>query len=238
MITIYTDGAASPNPGPGGYGAVISGLAQREQPLELFQGFTWTTNNRMELLGVIVGLENTPEGSDITVFSDSRYIVDAMNRGWVKKWQANAWMRSKNQPAVSPDLWERMLGLVAGRNVQFSWVKGHAGIPGNERADALATQALQSRDLLPDPGYDRQGEPENGPARSRLATWKQTRKGRHWRSYKSHNITLTRSSNNNSRDWHGIIYNNGKCVQGWTNYGANLQDAMSAMEGAVDKILP
>jgi len=138
-ITIYTDGACSGNPGPGGYGVVMIFGHHRK---ELSGGEPATTNNRMEIMGVIVGLETLKEPCEVALFSDSRYVVDAIEKGWVTRWCANNWMRNKKEPALNVDLWERMLPLLALHNVTFHWVKGHASHPENERCDALAREAI------------------------------------------------------------------------------------------------
>ena len=150
-ITIYTDGACSGNPGPGGYGTVMQYGDNRK---ELSGGFRKTTNNRMELLAVIEGLQALKRPCDVTVFSDSKYIVDAVNEGWARRWQANGWKRNKREKALNPDLWARLLKLLGHHDVSLQWVKGHAGNPGNERADALAVAASQGDDLSIDEGYE------------------------------------------------------------------------------------
>ena len=152
-ITIYTDGACSGNPGPGGYGAVMHYGKHRN---ELSGGFRKTTNNRMELLAVIEGLQALNRSCKVTVFSDSKYIVDAVNKGWAKRWQANDWKRNKREKALNPDLWAVLLKLLDTHDVSLQWVKGHAGNPGNERADALAVAASQSNNLAIDEGYESQ----------------------------------------------------------------------------------
>lgn len=152
-ITIYTDGACSGNPGPGGYGTVMQYGKHRN---ELSGGFRKTTNNRMELLAVIEGLQALKHPCEVTVFSDSKYIVDAVNKGWAKRWQANGWKRNKKERALNPDLWARLLKLLETHDVSLQWVKGHAGNPGNERADALAVSASQSDNLAIDKEYEAQ----------------------------------------------------------------------------------
>jgi ribonuclease HI len=137
-VTIYTDGACSGNPGPGGYGAVlIYGKHRRE----ISGGEAQTTNNRMEILAVIRGLEMLKERCEVALFSDSRYVVDAIEKGWAIKWQKNGWMRNKKEPALNSDLWQILLDLLKKQNVTFNWVKGHAGHPENERCDELAREA-------------------------------------------------------------------------------------------------
>lgn len=137
-ITLYTDGACSGNPGPGGYGAILS-YNGREK--ELSAGFRDTTNNRMELMGVIAGLSSLKERCRVTVVSDSRYVVDAMSKGWAATWRANGWKRNRKDPALNPDLWQRLLELCEKHDVVFEWVNGHAGHPQNERCDRLAVAA-------------------------------------------------------------------------------------------------
>ena len=150
-VTLYTDGACSGNPGRGGYGAVMQSGPHRNK---LSGGFRHTTNNRMELLAVIKGLEVLKRPCEVTVYSDSRYIVDAVNKGWAERWKANGWRRNKKEKAVNPDMWARLLDLLKTHNVEFRWVKGHAGNPGNERADALAVAASRGEDLAVDEGYE------------------------------------------------------------------------------------
>lgn len=137
-VEIYTDGACSGNPGPGGYGVV---LKYKEHVKELSGGCESTTNNRMELLAVIKGLEALKRPCKVTLYSDSKYIVDAMNKGWVKRWQAQGWMRGKNAPAKNADLWKRILELSSKHKVTWVWVKGHADNEFNNRCDRLAVEA-------------------------------------------------------------------------------------------------
>jgi len=138
-ITIYTDGACSGNPGPGGYGAVLISGHHRK---EISGGEAQTTNNRMEIMGVIIGLEALKQPSEVELFSDSRYVVDAIEKGWVTRWRQNGWMRNKKDAALNVDLWERLLPLLDTHSVKFNWVKGHAGHPENERCDQLAREAI------------------------------------------------------------------------------------------------
>ena len=149
-VTIYTDGACIGNPGPGGYGAVLLSSEHRK---ELSGGFANTTNNRMEILAAVVGLESLKKPSAVTIYSDSRYLVDAIEKGWALKWQANGWMRNKKERAVNPDLWERLLDLTKQHDVAFRWVRGHAGNKENERCDKLAVAAAKGRNLPADSGY-------------------------------------------------------------------------------------
>lgn len=150
-IAIYTDGGALNNPGPGGYGVVIdNGSGQKE----LSKGFRLTTNNRMELLACIVGLGHFEEPASIVLFSDSQYVINGIIKGWAKRWKANDWMRTKTEPAINPDLWKKLLSLCQKHDVEFRWVKGHAGIEGNERCDQLATRAAMGSDLSIDTRYE------------------------------------------------------------------------------------
>lgn len=149
-VTIYTDGACSGNPGPGGYGTV---LLYGEARKELSGGYRLTTNNRMEILAVIKGLEALKEPCIVMLYSDSRYVVDAIEKGWVAKWRQNGWMRNKKERAQNVDLWERMTALLEKHQVSFHWVKGHADNPENERCDELARMAIQSGSLLEDEMY-------------------------------------------------------------------------------------
>ena len=150
-IVIYTDGSSLGNPGPGGYGVVIP---SNGQDLELSGGFRQTTNNRMELLACIIGLEQVPSPSAVVLYSDSRYVVDGITKGWAQRWQRNNWRKSNGTKALNVDLWERLLALCGRHDVQLVWVKGHAGNPGNERCDQLATRAASQATLPPDPGYE------------------------------------------------------------------------------------
>ena len=151
-IVIYTDGACTGNPGAGGYGAVIIDGDRRQ---ELSGGYKLTTNNRMEMMGAIAALESLKSNSKVKLHSDSKYIVDAVVKGWAKKWQANGWHRNQKEMAKNPDLWQELLDLCKIHDVEFVWVKGHAGIPENERCDRLAVAAAQKSNLPPDEGYAR-----------------------------------------------------------------------------------
>lgn len=146
-IEIYTDGACSGNPGPGGYGTIIKYNGHEK---ELSAGYKKTTNNRMELLAVIAGLESLNERCDVDVYSDSKYVVDAISIGWARRWQKNHWMRNKKDAALNPDLWQRLLDLTDKHKVTMHWVKGHAGHTENERCDQLAVNASKGVDLLTD----------------------------------------------------------------------------------------
>lgn len=133
-VTIYTDGACSGNPGPGGWGAV---LLFGEHRRELSGGEAQTTNNRMELQGVISALELLKEPCIVELYSDSKYVIDALEKGWAKSWKKNGWQR-KTGPALNPDLWDKLLSLCETHEVKLHWVKGHATNPYNNRCDELA----------------------------------------------------------------------------------------------------
>ena len=151
QVTIHTDGACIGNPGRGGYGAVVQVGRHRR---ELSGGYRRTTNNRMELMAPIKALQALKESSTVILYSDSRYVVDAVQKGWAERWQANGWMRNKKERAINPDLWKVLLTLCSQHEVEFRWVRGHAGNPGNERCDQLATQAARQKDLPLDEGYE------------------------------------------------------------------------------------
>jgi ribonuclease HI len=147
MITIFTDGAAKGNPGPGGYGVVLKYKGHRK---ELSQGFRLTTNNRMELLAVINGLEALKgEGQKVTIYSDSKYVVEAVEKGWLWGWVKKGFKKKKNE-----DLWRRFIPAYKKHSVSFRWIKGHAGNHENERCDQLAVESAESLNLLIDEGYE------------------------------------------------------------------------------------
>lgn len=139
-VDIYTDGACKCNPGPGGWGAVLV-YGGREK--ELSGGESQTTNNRMELLAAINALEALKEPCEVTLTSDSKYMVDSIEKGWVYSWKAKGWKKADKSPALNPDLWERLLLLLEKHDVKLVWVKGHAGHPYNERCDALACEQAE-----------------------------------------------------------------------------------------------
>lgn len=141
-VTIYTDGACLGNPGPGGYGAILEYRGNRR---EISDGEIMTTNNRMELMGVISALVELKEPCEVDLFTDSRYIVDAVNKGWAKRWQNSGWMRNKKEPALNADLWEELLLLLDKHKVHFHWVKGHADNADNNRCDELAVAEAKKR---------------------------------------------------------------------------------------------
>ncbi|MCQ4725375.1 ribonuclease HI [Anaerotignum faecicola] len=149
-IDIYTDGACSGNPGKGGLGVVLIYKGNRK---EISEGFEETTNNRMEALAVIKGLEALKEKCSVTLYSDSKYVVDAIEKGWARKWKANGWKRNAKDKALNADLWDRMLTLLDYHDVKFIWVKGHADNIENERCDELARGAILSGNLKKDVGY-------------------------------------------------------------------------------------
>jgi ribonuclease HI len=149
-ITIYTDGGCQGNPGPGGYGVII---IDGEKRMELARGFRLTTNNRMELMACIAALEALKTGDEAILHSDSRYVVNSINKGWARKWHANHWMRTKSEAAENSDLWARLLELCDRCRVAFAWVHGHTGQPENERCDELAKTAAEGPDLQDDQAY-------------------------------------------------------------------------------------
>ena len=154
-VKIYTDGAARGNPnGPGGYGTILEYTDSKGElhTKELSQGYRQTTNNRMELLAAIVGLEALNRPCQVELYSDSKYLIDAFNQHWIEKWVANNWTRGKSNPVKNIDLWKRLLKAKESHQVTFIWVKGHAGHPLNERCDKLATSAADGKNLMDDPG--------------------------------------------------------------------------------------
>jgi len=157
QVTIFTDGGCDPNPGPGGYGIVLtSGKAKKE----LSGGFRLTTNNRMEVFAAVAGLQTLKFPCKVKLYSDSRYLVDAMTKGWALRWRKNGWRRNKKEKASNIDLWEKLLALCAQHKVEFEWVKGHAGIGANERCDMLATAAMKRPGLPVDEGYEQRSDDE------------------------------------------------------------------------------
>lgn len=149
-IDIYTDGACSGNPGAGGYGIVMLYKGARK---ELSRGYRITTNNRMEMLAVIKALECLKEPCQVTLYSDSKYVVDSITKGWVYSWKKRGWIKSDKKKALNVDLWERLLPLLEIHQVEFVWVKGHAENVENERCDELARGAIASGDLMEDENY-------------------------------------------------------------------------------------
>lgn len=150
-VVLFTDGSSLGNPGPGGYGIVLRfGTARKE----LSGGFRRTTNNRMELMAAIAGLEALTRPSPVVLFSDSRYLVNGMTKGWALRWRRNHWMRTRIEQAENPDLWERLLHLCEKHQVTFCWLRGHAGHSENERCDQLAVAAASQPALPPDRGFE------------------------------------------------------------------------------------
>ena len=140
-VTLYTDGACSGNPGPGGWGAILSYNGVEK---ELSGGESATTNNRMELLAVISGLEALKEPCHVELYSDSKYVIDGLSKGWAASWRKNGWRKADKKPALNPDLWERLLNLTEKHELSYHWVKGHADNPYNNRCDQLAVEASKS----------------------------------------------------------------------------------------------
>lgn len=151
-IDLYSDGGAEPNPGKGGFGVIMSYKGAKK---EFSQGFRLTTNNRMELMRVIHGLERLKTKSIVNVYSDSRYVIDGITKGWAEKWKSKNWYRTKTEKAINYDLWERLLTLISNQQkVKFNWIRGHVGHPENERCDELANIALNSESLIEDTVYE------------------------------------------------------------------------------------
>ena len=144
-VTLYTDGACSGNPGPGGYGVILRYVSPsgKEYEREYSEGFSETTNNRMELLAVCIGLEALTRPCAVTVYSDSRYVCDAVNEGWIWNWRRQDFRRGKTDEVKNIDLWERLLADMKTHQVRFTWIKGHAGHEFNERCDRLAVAAYK-----------------------------------------------------------------------------------------------
>lgn len=147
-VNIYTDGACKGNPGAGGYGAILEYYSIKK---EISAGYFKTTNNRMELLAAITALEKLNEPCRVTLFSDSKYLIDGMTKGWARKWQKNNWIKSDRKKALNIDLWERLLKLDDTHDVTYVWVKGHNGHEYNERCDRLAVAAAENPTLHDEP---------------------------------------------------------------------------------------
>jgi ribonuclease HI len=157
QVEIYTDGGCEPNPGPGGYGAV---LLHPKKRAEVSGGFRLTTNNRMEIQAAIKGLELLKQPCKVTLYSDSQYLVDAIMKAWAVKWKKNNWWLNNKERAKNIDLWEKLLPLCETHQVEFRWVKGHAGNQENERCDHLSMTALRQPNLPADDGYENKPEAE------------------------------------------------------------------------------
>lgn len=137
VVEIFSDGACSGNPGPGGYGAILRWKGKEK---ELCGGEAHTTNNRMELSGVIEALSALKYPCKVKLTTDSKYVIDSVTKGWVYNWKRNGWKKSDKSPALNVDLWEKLLALLEVHDVEFFWIKGHAGHPENERCDRLAVK--------------------------------------------------------------------------------------------------
>jgi ribonuclease HI len=155
-VSLYSDGSSRGNPGPGGYGTVLHFVDSKGQlhVKELSQGYACTTNNRMELMGVIAGLEALKRPCHVELYSDSQYVVNAFNQNWIGGWLKRGWKNAKKEPVKNVDLWKRLLTAKEPHQVTFHWVKGHAGHPENERCDELATAAADGSDRLMDEGFE------------------------------------------------------------------------------------
>lgn len=156
-ITMYTDGAARGNPdGPGGYGTILEFIDSKGvlHTKELSQGYKRTTNNRMEMMAAIAGFEALLRPCEVSVYSDSQYLINAFNQHWIEGWIKKGWKRGKNEPVKNVDLWQRLLAAIGPHQVTWNWVKGHNGHPQNERCDTLATTAADQGPLIADPGID------------------------------------------------------------------------------------
>lgn len=158
QVIIYTDGACSGNPGKGGFGVV---MLHNERKLEFSQGFVRTTNNRMELRAVISGLEKLKHRCEVSLYTDSRYVVAAVEERWLQGWIKNNWRKADRKPVLNKDLWEQLSALLKLHSVKFIWVKGHAANPLNERCDQLAVMAYNTNELIEDEGYTEQGDLQN-----------------------------------------------------------------------------
>lgn len=160
-VTIYTDGACLGNPGPGGYGVVLLCNGYRK---EICAGYRKTTNNRMEISAAIAGLKALKGHCRVTLYSDSEYLVKAMNLGWAKKWRSLGWKRNSKDKALNPDLWAQLLELSEQHEVEFKWLRGHAGNSENERCDTLANRAATAKELLRDEAYESGTNGSSAPA--------------------------------------------------------------------------
>ena len=159
-VTIFSDGSSKGNPGPGGYGTIIRYVDKNGKLHEgiYTEGFKLTTNNRMELMGAIAGLEALIKPCNVKLISDSKYLVDAFNMHWIEGWVNKGWKKADKSKVLNVDLWKRLLKAMEPHNVTFEWIKGHAGHPENERCDKMACESAEGTDLLEDSGYDPGGE--------------------------------------------------------------------------------
>jgi len=148
---LYTDGACLGNPGPGGWAAVII----NEQKREIAGGFARTTNNRMEIHALLQALRDIPENSEVTAYTDSKYLHDALDKGWLEKWQKNGWKTSSKSPVKNKDLWQELISLLQKQNLSLKWVPAHSGQEENERCDHLAKKQAERSDLPVDKGYEK-----------------------------------------------------------------------------------
>jgi ribonuclease HI len=149
-IELFTDGGAEPNPGKGGFGCILTYKGRQK---EFFAGYEFTTNNRMELMAVIFGLEKIKTKAKVKVYSDSKYVVDGIEKGWAVNWERKNWIRKKGNLVLNKDLWERLLDVIDKHEVVFNWVRGHAGHIENERCDVLANLGINSENKIKDEGY-------------------------------------------------------------------------------------
>lgn len=150
-IEIFTDGSSLGNPGPGGYGVIVSYKGIKK---ELSQGYRRTTNNRMEMMGAIAALSALKERCEVILYTDSQYLCDGIGKGWAAGWRRRGWRKSNKEKALNVDLWSKLLDLLEYHKVELRWIRGHAGHPENERCDVLAKQAAVSPNLLIDKGYE------------------------------------------------------------------------------------
>ena len=149
-VTIYTDGACSGNPGKGGFGVVLNYMGKKK---EISKGYRCTTNNRMEIMAALAGLSALKESCKVVLYSDSKYLVDSVNKGWIASWQKNGWKNSKKEKVKNRELFEELIELMNVHEVEYRWVKGHDGHSENERCDYLATSAAKADNLEEDTGY-------------------------------------------------------------------------------------
>ena len=150
-VTLYTDGACSGNPGKGGYGAILVHVDSNgvKHEKEFSEGYEMTTNNQMELLAVIVGLEALKKPCDVKIISDSKYVVDSIEKGWLDNWVAKGWKKAGNKPVPNAELWKRLINAMKNHDIKLEWIKGHAGHEYNERCDRLGVAAYKKDKLKP-----------------------------------------------------------------------------------------